>query len=185
MDKKKLTLWLAGWAIISAGLVGCRDTSSEVDKAVAESEQLRTELTDTQFKLVRLQKDNKQLHKNIDELFEDLESAESKLATALKSQQRAQTEAVKSMTRQVNEQAQRDMLEVTAQRDTSATQVEVLEAKVEQLRQQLTERDEIIKELDAWIAQVQADAAESDMVVETWESDPNAVLEEMTDEDNV
>lgn len=185
MGKKKLIQWLVIATICLLGLSSCRETPEELNNVVAKNEQLEAELMEAQLMQVKLQKDNEQLRNNIDELFTDLESMESKIAIAQQLKESTQTETVKSMTRQVNEQAQRDMLEMSGQRETAVMQVEELKAELEQLKQLLIEKDALIEELDAWIDQVQADAAESDMVLETWESDPNADLEEITDEDNV
>lgn len=185
MENKKLTPWFVVATVCLLVLSGCRDNSEELDNVISENKQLKAELREVQLQRAKVQKDNEQLKKNIDELFADLESMEAKFEIVLQAKGRAQTDAIKSMARQVNEQAQRDVLEMSGQRETAVLQVKELKRELDHLRQLLVEKDALIAELDSWIDQVQANTAESDIVLETWESDPNVVLEEMTDEDNV
>lgn len=180
MAKSKVFNIIIVGMVCLIALVGCKDTSEQTQNYSDEAETLRSELMEVKLELARTRKDNVQLKKNIDELFEDIAGYEAKMTAAQRSELSREAGLKRVAAQQVQEDSNIETDSLRQELDLSLANVKEQQALIASLQAQLTEKDQHILELEAWIEEA-AENLQMEEGVETVEEDAN-VVEEVVEE---
>jgi chromosome segregation ATPase len=123
---------------------GCDRHQDELDQARADAERAKAQVNSCRARLQQMQDDKARLIEKLADVTEQLQQADSKLATALPAQGRLQDQ----------------MGERTRQRDAAVQQVTAGKNTIQQLRQRLTAFEAEIREYEGWVKDLQATIAQ-------------------------
>jgi chromosome segregation ATPase len=143
MTRWEVTFRVLALLILLAAVAGCDRSGRERDKAAEEAARARAELQETQAFLERTESEKEELSQVLADISEDRKKTESEL-TALK---------------QAYGELQSRLGQAVKERDAAMGQARSAQATVENLRNQLKEKEVEVHELEEWVKELQTAVA--------------------------